>query len=495
MGNKCSLPNEASADSPQYSLGSIPDLMAKPHRKSATAVFDKLQSRRARLIAFLTLFALIALFGGASRADVASLVVLRPLAILLGGYALLVMPQGQLRDFRALLAVVAAAFVAVGWQLIPLPPTIWSSLPMREPVVALDGILDVHVWRPAALSPDGAWNALFSLFVPSAALLSYIALDPQDRPALLPAVCCFALFSALLGIMQVLGDPNGVLFFYAITNDGLPVGLFSNRNHHAILLVCAMPILGLWASRRADRAKWILPATLAAEAVLLTVVLLTGSRAGLITAVIAIVATVWVMAFRQKAVPVPGAKPLPWRGPRLLAAIGAAIAVVVASLLVFGRALAVQRLLATDPETEIRVTAFPEVMDMLRETWLVGVGPGSFPAAFAIVEPVAMLGPNYLNHAHNDWLELPVELGIPGLVVLAWSIGLVLLYARRLIGARRVTRGERAAVLAPPAIFAAASLGDYPLRTPSLAVVALLWLAAMANVPERILPASSRRQS
>ena len=63
MGNKCSLPNEASADFPQYSLGSIPDLMAKPHRKSATAVFDKLQSRRARLIAFLTLFALIALFG------------------------------------------------------------------------------------------------------------------------------------------------------------------------------------------------------------------------------------------------------------------------------------------------------------------------------------------------------------------------------------------------------------------------------------------------
>lgn len=469
--------------------------MAKPHRKSAATIWGWLQSRRARLVAFLLLFTVVALFGGASRADVASLVVLRPLTILLGGYALLVMPQGQLRDFKALLAVVAAAFVAVGWQLIPLPPAVWSGLPMREPVVALDRILEVEVWRAAALSPDGAWNALFSLFVPGAALLSYIALDPRDRPALVPAICCFALFSALLGIMQLLGDPNGVLYFYAITNAGLPVGLFSNRNHHAILLVCAMPILGLWASRRADQAKWILPTTLAAEIVLLTVVLLTGSRAGLITAVIAIVATVWVIAFRQRTVRMPGATPSVWRGPRALVAAGASTVGVVALFVFFGRGLALERFLATNPETEIRVTAFPEVMEMLRESWLLGVGPGSFPAAFEIGEPVTMLGPNYLNHAHNDWLELPVELGVPGVIVLVWFIALALLYASRLFRSRRVTKGEGVAILTVPAIFAAASLVDYPLRTPSLAVVALLWLAAMADVPERILPPSSRRQS
>ena len=466
--------------------------MAKPHRTTAGTVRDQLQSRRARLIAFLALFGVVALLGGASRADVASLVLLRPLAVLFGGYALLVMPSGQLRDFRALLAVVAAAFVALGWQLIPLPPAVWTSLPLREPVAALDGTLGVEVWRPAALSPDGAWNALFSLLVPTAALLGYIALDPRDRPKLLSAICCFALFSAFVGIMQLLGDPNGSLFFYAITNEGLPVGLFSNRNHHAILLVCAMPILALWASRTLDEAKWVLPASLAAQVVLLSVVLLTGSRAGLITAVIAVVATVWLIAFRQRPAPKPGAAPSPWRGRRLLATIAAAMAAVVALLLIFGRGLALERFLATDPETEIRVTAFPEVMEMLREAWLLGVGPGSFPAAFEIGEPVSMIAPNYLNHAHNDWLELPVELGIPGLIVLAWFIALAAVYALRMVRSRRMTWGARIAVLAPPAIFAAASVVDYPLRTPSLAVVALLWLAAMANVPERILPPASR---
>ena len=168
------------------------------------------------------------------------------------------------------------------------------------------------------------------------------------------------------------------------------------------------------------------------------------------------------------------------------------MAAVVALLLIFGRGLALERFLATDPETEIRVTAFPEVMEMLREAWLLGVGPGSFPAAFEIGEPVSMIAPNYLNHAHNDWLELPVELGIPGLIVLAWFIALAAVYALRMVRSRRMTWGARIAVLAPPAIFAAASVVDYPLRTPSLAVVALLWLAAMANVPERILPAASR---
>lgn len=469
--------------------------MANSHRKGTNTLSDRLQSRKARLVAFLSLFALIALFGGASRADVASLVLLRPVAILLGGYALLIMPKGHLRQIRTLLILVGATFAVVAWQLIPLPPSLWTELPLREPVVALDETLGIEVWRPAGLSPDGAWNALFSLFVPTAALLSYISLDPQDRITLLPAIGCFALFSALVGIMQVLGDPNGSLYFYAITNHGLPVGLFSNRNHHAILLACAMPILGLWASQHADWAKWVLPTSLAAEIVLLAVVLLTGSRAGLFTAVLAVIATVWVIAFRQPAgSATPSVKPSPWHGPRLLLMTIAAIAFVVASLLIFGRGLAFERFLATDPETEVRVTALPEVTQMLRESWLFGVGPGSFPSAFEIIEPVTMLGPNYLNHAHNDWLELPVELGLPGIALLVCFISLAAFYALRLFGSRRLTGGAKIAILAPPVILAVASLVDYPLRTPSLAVVALLWLAAMADPNERIIPPSSRRR-
>lgn len=471
--------------------------MAKLPRPAVSAVWGQLHSRQARLIAFLLLFALIALLGGASRADVASLVPLRPLAILFGGYAMLVMPQGHLRQDRALLLVLVVTFVVVASYLIPLPPSVWAGLPLRESLVALDDTLNMEVWRPAALSPDGAWNALFSLFVPAAALLSYISLDPKDRPVLLPATCCFALFSALLGIMQVLGDPNGSLYFYAITNHGLPVGLFSNRNHHAILLVCAMPILGLWASQRADRATWVLPVSLSAEIVLLIVALLTGSRAGLVTAVITLIATVWVIAFRQ---PVgggakAGAKPSPWRGSRLLLAIGVAMAFVIASLLIFGRGLALERILATDPETEVRVTAFPEVMEMLSESWLFGVGPGSFPAAFEIVEPVAMLGPSYLNHAHNDWLELPVELGLPGVILLVCFLGIAARHTLRLFSSRRLARGAKIAILALPVVFAVASVVDYPLRTPSLAVVALLWLAAMGNPHERLFPPPTRRRT
>ena len=474
--------------------------MAKSHHGRATAtVMERLQSRKARLAAFLALFAIVAIFGGGSRGDVASLVVLRPLAVLFGGYALLVAPAGQWRDFRALLFLLAAAFVAVGWQLVPLPPSLWQQLPYRDTIVQIDRTLGVaDIWRPAALSPSGAWNALCALFVPAAALFGYIALDPRDRPKLLPAIAVFALASALIGLMQLLSDPTGALYFYNITNAGLPVGLFSNRNHHAILLAAAMPILALWASTMQNRAGWVMPVCLAGEVMLLLVALLTGSRAGLLGAAIALVATVWVIAGRSGVGKgVSQAAPSPWRRrPVLIGAAVGGFAVVIALILMFDRGLALERFLATDPETEVRVQAFPVVVDMLRESWLLGVGPGSFPGAFEMLEPTAMLGPNYLNHAHNDWLELPVELGVPGVLVLLGFLTLAAGYAMRLLRSPvRLGWGTRFAVLAPPAILAAASIVDYPLRTPSLAMVALLWLAAMGDVSARILAPPSRRRS
>ena len=54
-----------------------------------------------------------------------------------------------------------------------------------------------------------------------------------------------------------------------------------------------------------------------------------------------------------------------------------------------------------------------------------GGGFGSFEAAYKIVEPVNLLSLQYLNHAHNDYLELAIEAGLPGLALAGLWIVLI----------------------------------------------------------------------
>jgi O-antigen ligase len=123
-----------------------------------------------------------------------------------------------------------------------------------------------------------------------------------------------------------------------------------------------------------------------------------------------------------------------------------------------------------------------------------GSGAGSFVEVFQIDEPNRLLGLSYANHAHNDWLELMMTMGLPGLLLLLVSLWA---FARATRAAFRAPLGEgRRAPFARLGavillIFALGSIGDYPLRTPSLAclfVVAVLWLYPSDLGVRRVVP-------
>jgi hypothetical protein len=62
-----------------------------------------------------------------------------------------------------------------------------------------------------------------------------------------------------------------------------------------------------------------------------------------------------------------------------------------------------------------------------------GVGPGGFQAAYPPFQPQGF-GGQRVYHAHNDYLELMVETGIPGLLLLMLATGILLVVtARRLL--------------------------------------------------------------
>jgi O-antigen ligase len=433
------------------------------------------------LIVFLNLTFLT---GGASRADVQSLTILRPAATLFCAIGLLTLKWEHVKAYRFLFCMAASMFALVGSHLVPLPPSIWGALPGREIITEIDRVAELgEVWRPVSMVPSATWNALFALFVPLAVLILGVQLSREDRFKLLPWVLGLGMFSGFIGILQTIGDPQGPLYFYNVTNNGAAVGLFSNRNHQAILLASLFPMLAVFACasiKSEDQAKVRAYLALAGGAVLIPLLLVTGSRAGLIVGLVGLAAT--MLLYRKPTILVPKKR----KGNRLdLRWLFGAFAVLCLGALTFvmSRAEALQRITAADQSEDMRFRAWSPIAKMAWKYFPFGSGVGSFVEVYQIDEPYDLLKPTYMNHAHNDWLEVYMTTGLPGLIILAIAVGAFVttawtVFLTKTDGRRSISYQRLGATIL--VIFAIGSIGDYPLRTPTLAcllAVSILWLA------------------
>ena len=442
------------------------------------------------LAAFLTLVFLI---GGGSRGDIAALIVLRPISILVAMTGAMGLTKQHLLAYRWLFMIALACIGVVAIQLVPLPPRIFYALPGRSLIREVDALAGtVGIWRPMSLKPSATWNALWALTTPLATLLLVVQLEHWERRRLLGVFLLIGLASGLLGLLQITGDPHGPLYPYEITHNGIAVGLFANRNHQAVFLVTLLPMLVVWAGERSESGsvlRWLglfnrnITAILAAIC-LIPLILITGSRSGLIAGGIAGCSIPLLMA-SCAANAQAGRRPRVLRGQsqNQVAISAAAIAGLMALTIWLGRALAWDRLRDTDPTGEIRLRILPTLFHMIRDFLPWGSGFGSFEPVNWIYEPDLLLMPLSMNHAHDDWLEIVVTGGVPAalvalLAVLAWAI--------RAAGIARA--GMAKSSIAMPGLglvilllLGVASLSDYPLRVPSLAslmICAAAWASA-----------------
>jgi len=170
-----------------------------------------------------------------------------------------------------------------------------------------------------------------------------------------------------------------------------------------------------------------------------------------------------------------------WVLPALVAFIALLFISLVLISIAADRAVAIQRSFAIDVEQDMRSRALPTVVEMVRTYFPFGSGLGGFDPMFRIAEPFALLKPTYFNHAHNDLLEIVLDAGVPGLLLLlaglAWW-GWASIKAWRAGGERdQVTARLGGAMLLLVII---ASAFDYPARTPIImawGTIAAVWLA------------------
>ncbi len=430
------------------------------------------------------------LMGGSARPDTQSLILLRPIAILMGAYALIAITREQWANIKWPAIMLGMLGVVIALQLIPLSPDNWGSLPMRGAIAEIGRVFGIEeIWRPVSLAPERTLNALFSLVVPAAALVLFAVQERYNYRSVLLVLICAAIASAALGIAQLSGPSEGVLYTYRITNNGSAVGLLANRNHQAVFLAVTA-YMAVWFALTELKREWPRPIRLAlcGAAVLLgvVVVLVIGSRAGLAALAIAGAASIYQAwkagLFKAK----PGRKSLPDIYRKGLMALALLLIAIVIFVIFQSRSLSIDRMFDTigdSSTTDLRASLAPVLWQMMIDFMPFGSGFGSFEDVYRLYEPFEALTPRYVNQAHNDWAQFIIEGGLAGLALM---FAFIFWFVRRLMQSRSAaihsTQRDRAALAGVVLIvLGMASIVDYPLRTPALAAYAAVLIAIIES--------------
>jgi len=404
--------------------------------------------------------------GGASRHEVITADIVAVAGLPLLAWAIWRMRlRSPERSERFPFLILAGCFLVGLVQLIPLPPALWTALPGRA-ILAAD-LIAAGVqpgWAPISLTPYATWGALLSL-VPAAALfLATRTLDGRGRHLLILVGLVVGVLSAVVGGLQVAGGPESPLRFYAVTNPNPAVGFFANRNHLASLLVCLVPFAAIQIIESLGRrpvAGVKLALMLGIVGLAIVGAAMTQSRAAILLLALAI----------------PGSLALAWRAGLVRDHRRIAIGLVVlglagaAALSPLAFAGALDRF-DGGVSGDLRFKAAKVTAGAIVTYAPVGSGLGTFVPAYMAAEPPSSLESTYINHAHNDWLEVLLEGGLPALAVL---VAFLIWYGRAALRAWRPGRNSggpmaRAASLVI-ALLLVHSLVDYPLRTPAMMCV------------------------
>lgn len=423
------------------------------------------------LILLSVLLLCLWLAGGASRADVAGQIIVRASAwgaLIMA--ALLSRPRALAQNAAPWL-LLGGAVVLVITQLIPLPPSLWQSFPERESFIQPGGV-SLSIWRPWSIVPGATMNALGSLVVPATVLVLMAGLRQEEKRWLPTLLVILVGLSLLIGAFQF----SGAGFDNPLINDtpGQVGGPFANRNHFALFLAIGCLVAPVWAFSDRSWVRWSAPVALGVGVLSLLTILATGSRAGLLLGGLALV--LGLLLVKRDVQRNLRRRPR-WVFPAIIAGLAVIIVTFLILSIVADRAVSLDRLMTIDAEQDMRTRGLPTVWTMIASYFPIGSGLGGFAQLFQIYEPDQLMKPTYFNHVHNDLIEVLLDTGIVGTIFLAIAIGWWFWGS-----VRAYLYGNQLSKLGSAIIFLliAASLVDYPVRTPlimAIATIATTWLS------------------
>ena len=383
--------------------------------------------------------------------------------------------ERQQLGVRRLGVLVALALGLVALQLIPLPPAIWTALPGRAMISDGFALLGLPpAWQPLSLAPyDGVATAL-TLLPPLAILAAMIWTKPCPSRWIAVTVIAATFAGVALGALQVASsDPAASgWYFYKYSNFGMATGFFANSNHMATLLLIAIPFVVALASAVAQGTEDVRKRHAAIAigtgglAVVLVGLTINGSLAGLgLAPIVTIASGLLILRPRHG-----------WVRAGAMAAgalsLGLFVAVVATPLGERFESAGVAQSIST--RQEIREHS----VEAIRTFGPAGSGLGTFRPVYSLFEDPNAVDLTYINHAHNDYLELALEMGVAGIALILLFFAWWVTAARQLLRSPAYDQYAVAGLIASAAVLIH-SAADFPLRTASISGLFAISLALM----------------
>jgi len=384
------------------------------------------------------------------------------------------------RGGRWAIGLLCAILVWPLLQLIPIPPSLWISLPGRGEIASAYEAAGMTLpWLPISLYPLATWLGLLSLLPATAIFLAMLSLERRSRRVVIVIIFIIGFASVLLDMLQIMGGDDSTLRFY--DKSSRAVGFFANPNHNAAFLYSAIPFASAWmiGLRRDHRQhRGIGLAFLALLVVMIIIgVSVTQSRTGMALLFAAGLSSL-LLAWRHDQAQ-SGRRLLPF-------GMGAGLVALILAFQ-FGFVGIAERF-ETQGFDDLRWPATLIASRAAIANLPFGSGFGTFTPVYEQFAPRMLVAHYYVNHAHNDWLELWLTGGIPAIVLLVaflvWLVAAIV---------RVWKRGEPEAPTLDLALAQAASIVivllllhsalDYPLRIAALTV--LFAIACAYLIPQR----------
>lgn len=391
--------------------------------------------------------------------------------------------KAPLERFGAVLAVMIL-LVPVS-QLIPLPPQLWIQLPGRELSAEILTVAGLPLgWRPVSLDPEATIRSALELLPGLAMFFACLRLRAADRPRLLKLVVAVAILSALLGGLQKASGGADLFTPFASGHRGLGTGLFVNRNHQATFVLIAMLLAAGTAGARSSIGA-ATPAKLVALGLILLFgagVAATASRTGFILLVPALLISL-LLLFPVKITPI-----------RLAAGVVGIIAAGTGAL----QSSAVRSTLSRFENgiDDARFGYWTDLVPAISSFWPVGSGVGTFARVFPIFESLDSVEANFVRNAHNDYLEVLLETGLLGALLMLLG-ALFFAGCAAQVYQQRAEQDSAAKIAALVAILLLLlhSVVDYPIRMLSLVAIFGLLAGFIASAPGGDRPGSGSTRS
>ncbi len=414
-----------------------------------------------------------------------------------------------------------AAVLVIGMQLVPLPPVFVRLLSPRTDATLRDALGPIGLypsWRPITLDPGTTALELSKAATFAMAAAAGAILGGSDRRR-----------DRLLRWISLSGVATVAVYYVAALVGRSPLLepriTFVNPNHLAgFLQIAAWPALGFaLRARGPSRAGWLLAFTFTASGIFLSL-----SRAGIAAFFVGMgifaVLRMRTIEQRRSSRGVDGERTPPHPDPlprdagergvdpdalaravsgqrgvdpdalarvasgqrgfghrirsRTVVALGVSGALAVVSWLALDQILTEMSTVADEATTAVKLEVWPIALRMIRDFPAVGIGRGAFWTTFPSYkwEPLQRT----FTHVENEWLQLPLELGVVA------GLGVVALFAWAFVAAvrRRDLSRPLAGALAGAGALVAHNLFDFSLEIPGVAIP----FAVVLGIASREMP-------